>query len=368
MAAQANLTVLHYTGAQNDQGGIVSAIRTLAAAEVFSCVLGVSPGFTQRRSPPLPTLELPAIDAEVIGWKTWWRARAVARAMRVWLDAEPGRIFHAHSRAGLLVAQRLVASGERRVVASIHCYGRQRWFYRRASRRLGSRLFWLSPAMKRYYGIGGEDWTQCVPGGVTALPVPLDPRGPVSGKVLRLGGIGMLVSWKRWHDVIEALAALPPGVRERVSFQHIGSPDTTTGSRAYARQLRARTAALGLEGQVSWLGEQPNSDALLASVDCLLVTSQAEPFSIALLESLRAGVPGLGADSGGVVDLVRPGETGWTFRTGDVADLARAITSLVETDALARVRITPETIRSFTAPVLAGQWAVVYAGLEPASR
>jgi len=83
---------------------------------------------------------------------------------------------------------------------------------------------------------------------------------------------------------------------------------------------------------------------------------------------LRAGVPGLGADSGGVVDLVRPGETGWTFRTGDVADLARAITSLVETDALARVRITPETIRSFTAPVLAGQWAVVYAGLEPASR
>ena len=368
MPAQPKLTVLHYTGAETDQGGIVSAIRTLAAAEVFSCVLGVSPGFTQHRSPPLPVLELPAIEADVVGWKTWWRARAVARAVRVWLAADPNRIFHAHSRAGLLVAERLVAMGERRVVASVHCYGRQRWFYRRASRRLGSRLFWLSPAMKRYYGIGGEDWTQCIPSGVTVRSTSFKPRTALSAGKVRLGGIGMLVSWKRWHDVIEALAALPPGVRERVSFQHIGSPDTTAASRAYAQQLRVRTTALGLDGCVSWLGEQPNSDALLASVDCLLVTSQAEPLSLALLEALRAGVPGLVADSGGVVDLVRPGETGWTFRTGDVADLARAITALVETDALANVRITPETIRSYTAPVIAAQWAAVYAGLARAPQ
>jgi len=367
MPAQPKLTVLHYTGAENDQGGIVSAIRALASTEVFSCVLGVSPGFTQRRSPPLPMLELPAIHAEVIGWKTWWRARAVARAVRGWLGEDANRIFHAHSRAGLLVADRLVAAGERRVVASVHCYGRQRWFYRRASRRLGSRLFWLTPAMKRYYGIGGEDWAQCIPSAVTERTTPHAPRANVSDGCVRLGGIGMLVPWKRWHDVIEALAALP-GVRERVSFQHIGSPDTTAASVAYAGELRARTAALGLEGRISWLGEQPNSDALLASVDCLLVPSQAEPLSLALLEGLRAGVPGLVADSGGVVDLVRPGETGWIFRTGDVTDLARAITALVETDALARVRITPETIRSFTAPVIAAQWAAAYAGLARAPQ
>lgn len=362
MSGHLKPTVLHFTGAENDQGGIVSVVRALATSDRFVSVLGVGPGFIPRRPLPLPTLEFARIAAEVIGLRTWWRARVVAQAVREWLAAGPSRVFHGHSRAGLLVAWQLAAAGESRVVASVHCYGRQRWFYRRAARRLGRRLFWLSPAMKHHYGIKSDGWTQCIPGCVTERSIPFEPRPAFDG-TLRLGGIGTLVAWKRWHDVLAALARLPTGVRERVTFRHIGSPDTSAASRAYAQELYSQTASLGLETQVSWLGEQPDSQGLLNSVACVLVTAQAEPFSIALLETIRAGVPVLAADSGGTVDVVRPGETGGLFRTGDVAELAQALTALVQTDALKQVRITRETIRPFTVPVIAAQWAAVYAGL-----
>ena len=367
MPADLKPTVLHYTGAENDRGGIVSVIRALATSDRCVSLMGVSSGGGQRRLPPLPTLELPRLDPEVLGLRTAWRALAVAREVRRWLAVDPGRVFHAHSRAGLLVACLLAAAGEARIVVSIHCYGRQRWFYRRAAWLLGSRLFWLSPAMKRHYGLGGGDWSQCIPECVTPRAAVAESRPGPDGN-LRLGGIGLLVAWKRWHDVIAALAALPAGVRERVTFRHIGSADTSGPSRRYAEDLRARTAALGLSDRVSWLGEQPDSEAFLRTVDAVVVASQGEPFSLGLLEALRAGVPAVAADSGGAVDVLQEGESGWLFRTGDAGDLAGVIASLVTTDAVARVRITPETIRPFTVPVIAAQWAAVYAGLKPASR
>jgi len=362
MSAHLTPTVLHYTGADNDGGGIVSIVRALAAAGRFACVLGVSPGFKQRRVPPLSTLSFPRVKAEVIGVETWWRTWAVAREARAWLAADPTRIFHAHSRAGLLVALHLATAGEPRVVASVLCYGRQRWFYRHARRRLGRRLFWLSPAMKRHYEIDGEGWAQCIPGSVAESPTA-GARPRARSPQLRLGGIGLMVRWKGWHDVLEAFAALPAEIRERVSFRHIGSPDTTPASHAYARQLYERTAALGLNDRVTWLGEQPNSEGFLGTVDALVLPSQSEPLSMAMLEALRAGVPVLAADSGGPLDILRPGETGWFFRTGDAVDLARSITTLATSDAIDRVVITAETIREFTAPVIAARWAEVYAGL-----
>ena len=73
-------TVLHYTGSDDDRGGVMSVLRALAGVGTFACVLGVNPGFVQRRTPSLAALEFPRIDGEVIGWKTFWRARAVARA------------------------------------------------------------------------------------------------------------------------------------------------------------------------------------------------------------------------------------------------------------------------------------------------
>ena len=355
--------VLHYVGYDDDRGGIVSVVRALAGAGRFRCRLGLNRGARQRRSTPLPQQEFSPVNAEVIGPRLLWRTRAVAREAREWLVADSARIFHGHSRAGLLVALWLRRAGEKRVVATVHSYGRQRWFYRWAARRLDDHVFWLSPEMKRHYGFGDGSWARCIPG-----CVPLkesDGRRPPTerGVRLRLGGIGALVRVKRWELVLEALAALPEALGARVSFRHIGGEGHTSAERSYAARLRARTRRLGLDSTVQWLGEQPSSAGLLDATDGLVVASHTDAFSVAMLEAWQRGVPVLAPDRGGAADAVAEGVTGWLFRHGDAQELSRVIAGLLESDALERVRIGPETWRRFSAPVVAAQWAEVYAGL-----
>jgi glycosyltransferase involved in cell wall biosynthesis len=118
-----------------------------------------------------------------------------------------------------------------------------------------------------------------------------------------------------------------------------------------------------LSDRVEWRGEQPSADALLGVIDCLVLPSENEPFSLAMIEALNASVPVLRADSGGAVDVIEPGVNGWLFRSGDATDLTRVLRSLVETDVLAQVRIDREALQRFNAPVVAAQWAEVYARL-----
>jgi glycosyltransferase involved in cell wall biosynthesis len=368
MPAPAPPTVLHYTGYDDDRGGIMSVIGALAGAGEFECVLGVNPGFRARRFPALPPLALPRLAAEHLGFATLWRARSVAREVQAWLQADPARVFHGHSRAGLAVALRLHALGERRALATVHCYGRQRWFYRRAARRLTDRLHWLSPAMKRHYGLPvdpRDPWSGCLPGCVPERAPP--PRIESSVTTLRLAGIGTLTRWKRWPLVLAALERLPAARRGHVVFRHIGGPDGSAASQACAGELRRETAARGLSAVVEWRGEQPSSDALLAESDALVVASEGEPFSVAMLEALFAGVPVIASDSGGAQDLIAPPVNGRLFRTGDATDLARAIDDVAGTVGRGGVAIDRPALRRFTATVSAAQHEAFYRRLAAAA-
>lgn len=366
MAPAANTTVLHYTGANDDRGGIMSVVHALAAAGAFDCIVGASSGYVSRRREKLPVLEFPPIAAESIGPRTWWRARTVARAVRAWLRAEPNRILHAHSRAGLLTALHLAAGGEKKVAVSVHCYGRQRWFYRYAARRLGSRLYWLTPAMKRYYGIGAAaaaDWTQCVPSCIALHDGGRRKQRRERGAALHLGGVGMLVRWKGWHWVLEALAGLKPELRERVRFTHVGSEVDSTESHAYGAGLRRRGRELGLENCVTWRGEQDSAAELMGEIDALVVPSIAEPFSVAMLEALRGGVPVIASRAGGPSDVLQPPRNGWFFEPENSDDLARVLTTLMETDALERVEINAKDLEPFSAERVAAQWSAIYTSI-----
>ena len=172
--------VLHYLGYDSDPGGIVSVVRNLAEAGQFDVCLGLNRGAQQNRAPALPQMEFTALEGEVLTPQTFWRSRRVAREVQAWLVGDEKRVFHGHSRAGLVVGNWLHQWGERRIMVSVHCYGRRRWFYRQAEERLGRRLYWLSPAMKRYYEIVAPDtWEQCMPGGVAlSSPGVVRPEAP----------------------------------------------------------------------------------------------------------------------------------------------------------------------------------------------
>jgi len=356
-------TVLHYLGYDDDAGGIVSVVRALAAAGRYKCVLGMNPGARQRREPALPVMEFSRLAGEEIGLANFWRARAVANEVRTWLREDERRVFHGHSRAGLLAGWWLHRMGERRAVVSVHCYGRQRWFYRWAAKRLGSRLFWLTPEMRRYYGAPGRDREQCLPGGVTPDYFALTPAPPVPGR-LRLGGAGELSHWKRWDLVPAALARLAPEARRQVTFEHIGAPAAGADSRAWAAELRRIVDASGVAEMTSWRGPEASSHRMLSEIDLLLVTSHREPYSMILQEALAAGVPVLAPASGGPVDVVNPGQNGWLFRDGDAASLADVLAQQVKTREWATLDRAAIRQTARRAEDAAAEWADVYAGLD----
>lgn len=360
MTDRPELTVLHYLGYDTDRGGILSVVRALAGTGEFACVLGVNAGFIGRCIPAVETRRFSPVEGEVISARALWRARRVAAEVREWLAHDRSRVFHGHSRAGMLVGLWLHRWGERRVVVSVHCYGRQRWFYRWTARRLGGRVFWLSPAMKGHYGINdAETWTQCIPGCIPADAVR--PRGHRRGAAdLRLGGVGSLVPWKRWELVLAVIARIRATAVREVRFTHIGASDGSAGSERYARTLRARVTELGIADRVEFRGQQSSADPLWSEIDALVIAADNEPFSIAMLEALGAGAPVIAADSGGARDVIRDGRNGWLFRSGDAADLARVVESLANSEASAVVRIDEAKLRPFTAPVVAAQWMEVY--------
>jgi glycosyltransferase involved in cell wall biosynthesis len=332
----------------------------LANARLFDCVLGVSRGFVARRESAMPVQEFAPVAAEQIGVRNLWRTRRAAREIATWLAADQGRLFHGHSRAGLLAGWWLKRMGEQRVVVSVHCYGRQRWFYRRAARQFGERLYWLSPEMKRYYGIAdGTSWAQSQPGCIDLAPMRIGRRAASSG-LFRIGGAGMLVPWKRWDLVLRAFALLPPQVRARVRFTHIGAVGDDPAAQRYAAALKRRTIAAGLGQIVEWRGEQSTIEPMLRDVDCLVIASDSEPLSMAMLEALRAGVPVLASRSGGNCDVIVEPRNGWLFAPGDAADLARTITRLVETDRRELVDFRRDDLARFDVQTVAACWRQIY--------
>jgi len=346
--------VLHYLGYDQDHGGIVSVIRAQAAVGETRALLGLNRGARQLRQPELATMEFTPLPGEQLNPTSFWRARRVAREVQAWLAGGADRVFHGHSRAGLVVGSWLHQWGERRVVVSVHCYGRRRWFYRQAAERLGRRLYWLSPAMKRYYEIASPDnWDQCMPGGVPIGAAIASTRPDAETRGFRLVGVGERVPRKRWDLVLAALGEMP----DDFVFEHIGG-----GTEPEITALAEQTAALGLSPRVQWHGREADSRRILAQADALVVASENEPFAMAILEALAVGVPVIAADSGGTVDAVVSGANGELFRSGDALDLA-AVVQRWRVHRSDKGIEQPNASWRFAATHVAQGWADIYATL-----
>ncbi|QXP83975.1 glycosyltransferase family 4 protein [Methylococcus sp. Mc7] len=64
---------------------------------------------------------------------------------------------------------------------------------------------------------------------------------------------------------------------------------------------------------------------ILAGSDLLLHLCPCEPFGLAILEAMAAGVPVLVPDAGGAASLIEPGISGFQFRAGDAGDLGTVL-------------------------------------------
>ena len=75
---------------------------------------------------------------------------------------------------------------------------------------------------------------------------------------------------------------------------------------------------LGIENQVQFMGILTNIGPIIASANLLIMPSREESFGLSALEAMACGVPVLAANAGGLPEVVKDGQTGFLFPTGDV--------------------------------------------------
>lgn len=103
------------------------------------------------------------------------------------------------------------------------------------------------------------------------------------------------------------------------------------------RDVQQQVSQAGLTDRVIFLGQRRDIPELLASADIFALFSHWEGFPITILEAMRAGLPSVVSDVGGVREAVHE-SCGRIVPPGDVAGFRAALQGLL-TDAALRVRM-----------------------------
>jgi glycogen(starch) synthase len=110
--------------------------------------------------------------------------------------------------------------------------------------------------------------------------------------------------------------------------------------------LRAQAAGLPVE----FVGFV-NPAEFLAGIDMLIVPSiWQEPFGLTIVEAYAAGVPVIGADSGGVAEIIRAVDPNSLVRANDAAALAARMNALLSAGLQALPRPDTSGVLARTAP------------------
>jgi len=167
------------------------------------------------------------------------------------------------------------------------------------------------PARVRVIPSGFREWEYA--DGPVADPFPAAGRP-------RVGFVGRLAAQKDVGTLVRAAALLESPARV-----------VLTGDGPDRAALEAEVARLGLGDRVRFTGFVPHPQvaAVLAHTDVLVLPSRYEELGSVLLETIRAGVPIVASNTGGIPEVVRDGENGLLCPPGDPASFAAAIDALL---------------------------------------
>lgn len=135
--------------------------------------------------------------------------------------------------------------------------------------------------------------------------------------------VGRVTQLKDYETFIRAIAILK---EENPAVVGLIVGGVREDKQVYYASLQSLVASLGLQGHILFTGSQTKVAEIYA-LSSLVVSSSKKPesFGRAAAEALAMNVPVVASAHGGVLDIVREGETGCLFPPGDAPALAAAI-------------------------------------------
>lgn len=154
-----------------------------------------------------------------------------------------------------------------------------------------------------------------------------DAGARVGDSPVLVGTVGHLAPIKGL-DVFVRAAALVCARRRGVKFVVIG--EDKSPQMGYRKSLESLVAELGLGGSVAMPGWQDDMPGALSSLTLFVSAARSEPFGLAIVEAMAAGLPVVAAASEGASEIIEDGLTGKLVPLGDPESLAEAIDGLLD--------------------------------------
>jgi colanic acid/amylovoran biosynthesis glycosyltransferase len=162
--------------------------------------------------------------------------------------------------------------------------------------------------------------------GVDLSQHAFDPK-PAQAPVRRILHVGRLVEKKGTEVLLRAIARLRQELPD--ASLHL----TVIGTGPLEKSLRQKSAVLGLDGAVRFLGMQPHQAVRshLAEADLFVLPSvtaadgDMEGIPVALMEAMAMGIPVVSTHHSGIPELIEHEEHGLLAAEHDAEDLVRQI-------------------------------------------
>ena len=154
---------------------------------------------------------------------------------------------------------------------------------------------------------------------VVHLGADVPPAAHAGNGAVRLVTVAHLVARKRHAVVLRALALLDPP--RRPEYLVIGDGPCRDGLERLATEL-------GVADRVRFVGQLPNAEAVAqaATCDVFVMPGVEEPFGVAYVEAMAAGLPAIGSrGEGGPEDIAAAGPGMILVEPDDPAGLAAAL-------------------------------------------
>ncbi|MFC6919164.1 glycosyltransferase family 4 protein [Meiothermus taiwanensis] len=152
------------------------------------------------------------------------------------------------------------------------------------------------------------------------LPDAPYQASPASDGVVRIVMVARFAAPKDHGLLLQALAGLG-GLRWEVEL--IGDGPL----QPFAEEQAAR---LGIGDRVRFVGARNDVAERLARAHIFVLASNYEGFPLSILEAMRAGLPVVASNVGGVAEAVTDGETGFLVPRGDLQALRGRLAQLIE--------------------------------------
>jgi glycosyltransferase involved in cell wall biosynthesis len=100
------------------------------------------------------------------------------------------------------------------------------------------------------------------------------------------------------------------------------------------QDMEALASSLSIRERVHFLGQRTDVDHLLAKAQISVLASNWEGFPLSILEAMRAGLPIVASNVGGVAEAVEENQTGYVVPRGDVESFRARVADLLDSSAL----------------------------------